>query len=302
MKKYLAIVCAAMLCVCCLALAACGGSGSGSAAASGSGSASASASAASSSASAADKAVGDWKLAAIETQGITVAGDFSMFLGTSDQIALSIEKDGKATMKLGSESAELSWTADGDTITLKKAESDSSSSSASASSSSSSTNPFFGDSSSSSDEIKATLKGDALVITAESDGTSVDMIFTADGTYADAKVIDTKKAEKITSESDLVGEWKLSGMNMMGISMYGDPSALTAMMGQSSASSADTTAKFETGGKCTLMGESCTYAVDSNGATITMSGQSLPVKKLGDDIVIDFSAAYGTEFAFCFSK
>jgi hypothetical protein len=301
MKKYLALICAAMLCVCCLALAACGG-GSGSAATA---SGSASASASSSSATAADKAVGSWQLAAIESQGITIAGDFSMFLGSNDKITLNIEKDGKATMSMGSQTANLTWEASGNDIKFKKDESASASSasaSASASSSSTSSSPFFDDSSSSSSEFTATIKDNALVIDISQDGTSMSMIFTADGTYADAKVIDVNKADKVTSESDLVGDWKLSGMNMMGISMYGDPSDLSAMMGSTAASSTDLTAKFEAGGKATLMGEACTYTVDSNGATISMSGQSLPVKKLGDDIVIDFSGIYGMDFAFAFSK
>lgn len=303
MKKYLALICAAMLCVCCLALAACGG-GSGSAAtASGSASASASASASSSSATAADKAVGSWQLAAIESQGITIAGDFSMFLGSNDKITLNVEKDGKATMSMGGETANLTWEASGNDIKFKKDESASASSaSASASSSSTSSSPFFDDSSSSSSEFTASIKDNALVIDISQDGTSMSMIFTADGTYEGAKVIDVNKADKVTSESDLVGDWKLSGMNMMGISMYGDPSDLSAMMGSTAASSTDLTAKFEAGGKATLMGEACTYTVDSNGATITLSGQTLPVKKLGDDVVIDFSGLYGMDFAFAFSK
>ena len=78
MKKYLAMLCATMLCVCCLGLAACGGSGSGSAAASGSASASASAS----SSSAAVSYAGDWKFAGMEANmgsgTVTMVGDLDV--------------------------------------------------------------------------------------------------------------------------------------------------------------------------------------------------------------------------------
>lgn len=297
MKKYLALICAAMLCVCCLALAACGG-GSGSAAPA---SGSAAASASGSSATAADKAVGSWQLAAIESQGITIAGDFSMFLGSNDKITMNVEKDGKASMSMGGETANLTWEASGDAIKFKKDES-SSASSASTSASDSTSNPFFDSSESGSSEFTANIKDGALIIDISQADQSMSMIFTADGTYEGAKIIDPSKADKITAEADLVGEWKLSGMNMMGISMYGSPSDLSAMMGSTDTSAADLSVKLEAGGKGTIMGEACTYTVDSNGVTVSLSGQSLPIKKLGDDIVIDFTALYGMEFAFAFSK
>ena len=95
-----------------------------------------------------------------------------------------------------------------------------------------------------------------------------------------------------------MGTWNLTGLNMMGITMYGSPSDLAQAMG----SNADMSLTFEQGGKGNMGGSEFTWTADSKGAAITVSGQSLPLKKLGDNIVMDFTAAYGMEMVMAFAK
>ena len=289
MKKYLAMLCATMLCVCCLGLAACGGNASSSAAASGS-SASASASASSSAADPTAVFVSTWKLAAIESQGITMAGDLAAMLGENATMGLVIEDNGKGVMTMGTESADFTWVAkDDSTITITPvAKSDSSDSSASASASSTSTTLT---------SVDVTYVEGALFMEMSQDSFTGSAIFTADGTFGGAKLIDTAAAKNITSEDALVGKWTLCGMNMMGISMYGPADALASLAGDT-----DVTVTFEKGGKVNLMGQEATYTVGADGATVDMSGVKVPVKDLDGDIVIDLTDALGMDMAMVFEK
>ena len=260
MKKFLAVLCASLLCVCCLALAACGG-----------GSASSSSASASSSAAPADpmeKYYGDWKIAAAEVNGVTMSGDFGTLLGEDTSgSTLSVKSDGTGSITFGGESVDFTWAqnTDDSIVITPKTESDS---------------------------IKTApvkYEDGALKMTMEDNDMTGTLIFTADGTYPGAKEISADAATPITSEAALVGEWKLTGANMMGISMYGSADDLAAVMGGTT----DTTLTFEQGGTAKAFGEDATWTVGSDGASFTMSGTSIPVKALGDDIVIDASAELG---------
>ena len=293
MKKYLAMLCATMLCVCCLGLVACGGgSASSSAAASGSASASAasasasaasaSASAASASASAASASAssaapasfaGNWKLAAMIYQGITMSGDFSALAGQDVDISIAIKDDGTGTMTYQGEAADFTWEKKGDNvITLKPTGED-------------------------TQTLDVTMKDGALFMTAPMENMEAEAIFTTDGVYAGATEIDMSKATPIKSADELVGNWTVCGLSMMGMSMYGDAASLSAVAGDT-----DVTATFTKNGKATIMGDEGTFAVDANGATVTFDGVSLPIVALGDKVAIDLSEALGTNMVMVFSK
>ena len=122
------------------------------------------------------------------------------------------------------------------------------------------------------------------------EGQSATLIFTQDGTIPGAMVIDSANATPITSEADLIGEWKLSGMNFMGMSAYGDSDAIAQMAG-----GADMSLKFEEGGKCTMSGEEVAYTVSADGAAIAQGGVEIPIKALDGNIIIDASAATGLD-------
>ena len=245
MKKYLALLCASMLCVCCLALAACGGSASSSAAsASASGSAasastaaSASSAAASSSAAATDPQqlfAGEWKLAGLQSQGVT----------------------------MGEDTADATWKTTGDTtaeITVND------------------------------NAVPLSYEDGAILVTMENDGFNGTMILTKDGTYAKLTTIDTEGAKAITSESALIGNWNLCGVNMMGVSMYGSAEDLAAVSGDS-----DMTLVIEQGGSAKIMGGDATWSVGSDGASISIDGVTIPVQALDNgNLVVDASGITG---------
>ena len=62
---------------------------------------------------------------------------------------------------------------------------------------------------------------------------------------------------------------------------------------------------FEEGGKCTMSGQAAEYTVSADGAALTANGQSLPIKKLGDSIILDMAEAMGgtgIDFLMMYSK
>ena len=277
MRKYLAILCATMLCVCCLALAACGGSSSSaSASASASGASESAAASESSSSAAADPKenfVGDWKIAAAEYQGVTVAGDFTSLLGDDSSMMFTFKEDGTGSATMGDDTHNLTWELKGDTaISMKVEEQDTAQ--------------------------EATYENGALFLTMKDNDFEGTIILSKDGAYEGARVISTADATAITSEDALVGDWSLSGINMAGMSMYGDKEALEQAMGGST----DVTMSFKAGGAATVMGQDAEWKVDADGAAITLSGVSIPVKALGDDIMMDMSDMIGMDIVMVYSK
>lgn len=136
----------------------------------------------------------------------------------------------------------------------------------------------------------------------EEDDQVATAIFTHDGTYPEAKVISMDGAEPITSEDDLLGKWKMTAMNFMGVSIYGSSEALENMSG-----STEMTITFKEGGVASMETSDGTWEIGNNGATLTSNDvtgtHTYPIKKLGDDIVIDMSESLGgTEFITLMSK
>ena len=277
----------------CLGLAACGGGSSSSAASASSAASSAASSstAASSSASAsassaattADKFAGTWKIAGAEYQGLTMGGNFADLAGVQEDTSLVIKTDGTGSMTMEGETIELVWTEAGsDAITIK-----------------------------SPDESKAALaegvpityKDGALFMEMEMEGDKGTIIYTQDGNYAGAKQISMDATKPISSDSELLGTWKLVGMNMGGVSLYGNADALAAMTGGN-----DTSITFEAGGVAKIGDtESGTWAIDSNGATLTTEGTSgtvaCPIAMLDGELAVDYSAAFGgVDFIMLFAK
>ena len=101
----------------------------------------------------------------------------------------------------------------------------------------------------------------------------------------------------------LVGTWALSGMNLAGVTMFGDKAALSELAGGD-----DMTIVLESGGTGKAFGEAITWTVSPSGAVITSPDGALPVKALGNDIIIDASGATGSldfggaSILFLFSK
>ena len=294
-KKTVALV-AACLMTACLGLTACGGGGSSSAAsASGAGSASsesassasASVSSASTSASSAsagtESFVGAWKLAAAESQGVTMAGNFGEIMGVGEGVSMTVNADGTGKMSLGDEGGDFTWAAESDGTIYVTPQSEEASI---------------------QQALPVNLKDGAVFMPYEQDGQEATLIFTKDGTYAGAKVIDVSQGKAITDEKTLLGTWKLSGMDMMGISIYGDAEAIAAMGGGE-----DSNITFSEGGVLEYAGAQGTWEVGADGATVTITESlagngTMPVVLFDDgSIAIDMTEAMqGYEFVAVYTK
>ena len=265
MSKRLALLWATLLCVCGLTLAACGGtSKSGDAGASGG-------AAAEKPADPSEKFLGEWKLAAIQTEGITVVGDFSIMMDTDAGVSLTLEKDGTGAMAFDDESGTLSWKlVDDNSIELTIAEEGEQDDDA----------PITV-----GETVKVTYEDGVLSLPMDDDDMQGTLLFSADGTVKKYPEIDTSTATEITSRNALVGEWKLTGMNFSGASMYGDADSIAAIVGEST----DPTIVVPKEGPVTLMGDEAELSVSGSGATVSVAGTSVPIKALGDDIIVDLS-------------
>ena len=217
--------------------------------------------------------VGTWKVAAVEMEGITMTGDIAEFakvFGADDSsaeminMAIDLQEGGKGTISAGTEKHDITWKEEAGKITLSGT----------------------GESAS---NMTGTFKDGVITIAVEENGPSV--IMTPDGTYADAKTFDRTGAKPVTSESELSGTWKMVGLNMMGLSMYGESDALAKVFGFDAA-----TLTFNAGGKANLFGEETTYTVDANGTKIAnsdASGVQIDVLSLDGNLIVDMGAAMG---------
>ncbi len=233
---------------------------------------------------AATSIIGTWKLAAMEQSGILMGGDMRAVLQmtgevdekdlSGDLMTITFAEGGKGTLTMLSESNDITWE---ETTTGAKV------------------TPVASDSNPNPDSIDVTLEGNAVSFSMNGNKA----YFTADGTYDGVKPYDIAAAKNVTSESELIGEWKLSGLNMMGLTMQGDPQTLIDQMGLEGAS-----LSFSAGGKCVAFDTETTYSVDANGATILDEDNNLkvPVKMLDGQIVLDMSASLGSDLAMVFVK
>ena len=209
-----------------------------------------------------------------------MGGNFGQMTGMSEDSNMIINADGTGKLEFDENSGDFAWTQEGaDSIWVSPQS----------------------DEVSTQQAILVTYKDDALFVPMEQDGQTVTLIFTKDGTYAGAKQITLDGAKPITSESQLLGKWTLVGMNMGGISMYGDAEAMKAAMGGTDAS-----LTFKESGTIEQESGEATWAIDANGATMTSTDitgtNTVPIVAVGDDIAIDYSQTYGMEFIILMSK
>ena len=220
-------------------------------------------------------------------QGLTISGNFGDMLDVQDGITLIIATDGTGSMGMGEEATILTWAADGPDSIYATIQSETEFTTQQA--------------------IPITYKDGALFMPIGQDGQQASIIFTADGNYADAKQISLDSAKPITSEAELLGTWKLSGLNMGGASMYGDAQALAAAMGGQ-----ESWIAFKEGGVAEMESGEGAWAVGDDGATLTttdiMGTNTVPIVSLGDEIaidysdVIDYSASTGHDFIMVMSR
>jgi len=245
------------------------------------------------------KFLGDWKLAYIESQGMTIMGDLSglqALSGADMSIGLTINDDGTASMTLGSESADMKWEQVSDdkfSLTV-------------ASESKEGEEAKEGEEELLPESIDVTCTGDELRfnLTSSTDEqesgegiaeamTTGAMVLTHDGTSDRVSVPSLADATPITSADALVGDWKLRGMGIFGLVMVGDTDNVDELFGEESGN-----VSFAEDGSCNFIGSDATYVVDENGAKVTdkQTNTEASISALGDDIVIDLSDSLGAMF------
>lgn len=280
-KKLLTVILAICVIMSTGMLAACGGGGGTGDAGDGTGTAETQ-----KDADPAEKFTGDWKLAAAESQGVYMAGNFTELLELSDEgngnVTLTVNADKTGVINLGDESAGFTWELKSDDVMTITPQTD-------------------------TDKVGETAdisyKKDALWLTIEQDEQEASLIYTKDGIFPDAKDFRLSDATPITSDKDLIGKWSLSGLKLMGIAMYGEGEAL-----KNATNGTDMYIDFKEDGKAEISnGSGGSWEVNSEGAAITysdsMGTHTLPVLKLGDDIVVDSSELLnGNEYLMVLSK
>ena len=234
----------------------------------------------------AEKFTGDWKLAAAESQGVYMAGNFTELLELSDEgngnVTLTVNADKTGVINLGDESAGFTWEMKSDDVMTITPQTD-------------------------TDKVGETAdisyKKDALWLTIEQEEQEASLIYTKDGIFPGAKDFRLSDATPITSDKELIGKWSLSGLKLMGIAMYGEGEAL-----KNATNGTDMYIDFKEDGKAEIStGSGGRWEVNSEGSAITysdsMGTHTLPVLKLGDDIVVDSSELLnGNEYLMVLSK
>lgn len=231
----------------------------------------------------AKKFVGDWKLASAETNGVRLVGDIAAVMGTDGTMEFSFAEDGKGTFSFNGESVDVTWELKDDdniNIEIEQAASD----------------EDQDEEKSETTTITAAYKDDELTVDMEEYGGT--MVFTHTGKSKQYAEIVTDDATDITSKDALVGEWKLTGMNLMGISVYGNSESLGSFAGQSF----DANIAFDADGTGKIADSDLTWTVDDNGATLSIEGSTAPIKQLDSQILIDLTEPIGMNLALLYTK
>ena len=245
---------------------------------------------------------------------VTMVGDLDALgqlvgqSGSAMQFGLSLKADGTGAFVSGDSSYPVTWAESPTGITLTVAsETSDSSASASASAASASAASESASASAASTEglggfgntIDLTYSDGVLSTTMEQDGQSATIYFSKDGKLPGATEIVAENAKPITNEADLIGDWKFSGMNLLGLSIYGDAETLNALAGSSGT---DMSMTFQAGGKGTTGGNEFTYTVGADGAAMESNGTKVPLKNLDGSLLIDMSEQVGAPMIMVFTK
>lgn len=289
MKRLMALFCATMACACCIGLAACGGSSSSGAASSSASASSASASSASAS-SAADPAktiVGKWVYAGANVADVTVIGDMAALAGESLNMDFTFNEDGTGALAFNNESVNFKWQLkDSNIVSVDVSANAEEAQEAPGGLLDSSTGTF-----------DLTLEDGILSLAGTENELNMKVYFSKDGTIPGVDSIDVAAAKPITSESALIGNWTLTGMQMLGATMYGSGEALGTLTGGQ-----DMSMSITAGGTGSLGGTELTWSVTPEGATVTESGQTLSVKELQGDLLVDMSSVLGSDIYLMYSN
>lgn len=266
MRKRFTILLAAMLCLC-LGLTACGSQASEE---------SESSATEAEVTNPAEKFYGTWQLATISSSGLTMVGDFSQLIDVDINMVLTIADDNTATMTFDGDTANLTWeTVDDNTLKLsavKDEETDDE-------------EAVLGE----DGTIEVAYRDDTLVMESESDGQLITITFTTDGTLEGYEEITADNAKPFTSKDELVGTWNMCGLNMYGVSMFGNMDDLAAAF--SSGTNNDYTLVLNEDGSATLFGAQASWKAADEGATLTAGDTKFTLFDYDGKVLINMSGA-----------
>lgn len=283
MRKTARMLWALLLASFCLVLVACGGSG----AEGGSGGGGEAAP----KVDPAEKFVGTWKLASMESEGITIVGDFAVITGEEGGLVLELKEGSTGTFSYGEDSVDMTWElVDDNTIHAAKAED--------------------ADEDAGDDEaVDAMVKDDGIDLayqdgalvtswTDEENESEVKMLFNESGTLEGAPRIDMEKATDVESIDQIVGTWNITAMSAAGATMYGSADSLAALYGEET----ETSLTINEDGSTTFMGQDVTCTLGEDGAAIDLVIFQIPIKLIDGELVIDMSELFGQDMVFLYSK
>ena len=233
--------------------------------------------------------VGDWKLAAIDYEGMIAVGDFnSEAFAEAGKMGVTFNADGTGAFTNGTDSATFKWDMSGTNL-----------------------NVTWDDETVSSQGTKVGYDATDSIVTVSMEdsksGTTGSVYFTKDGKYKDYESVVLSATKPITDEKTLVGTWRITGVGAEGMTMFGTADQIEKAMDTSAATmvlNADGTGSFESEGTS----EACTWKVSSDGATVDLDAGgttiSCPVTAFGDEIIFDMSPVMGgtMEIFFIFGK
>lgn len=239
-----------------------------------------------------ERYVGEWKLAYIESGGLTFAGDMSGFAQLSGEdvsVTVRLADEGTGTMALGADSSELTWeVVDDDNIKITLSHDLNGEDDESA----------VLDATYADGELRLDMSGDGTDAAEGEEGVAQDvsegiMVLTLDGKSDKAQTCNFDEATKIVSKDTLVGDWSLRGIGMLGLYVYGDAEGVGKILGDESAA-----ISFGSDDTCKFFDGEGTYEVGEDGAVVSVEemGEDIPVLAYGDDIVVDMTAFFGATF------
>lgn len=246
---------------------------------------------------------GEWQIAAVSSNGLTMVGDLTSLLEVNKTMRIDIKEGGKARMSFDGETLDCTWEQTSDTsIVLKTPNEEDGTDDAAdqdgAEDAVEGAEDAVDGMAEEGTEAELTLEDGMLKATSFTDTFEGTLYFSSDGTYPAYESIDPEKVAAAASLDAVVGDWTLAGMYFMGATAYGEADSMAGLIGEG-----NETVSIGEDGTVEMMGGTVGFGVGDNGGYIDVNGQAqLPVGTLGDYLTVDFTQALGQEAILIYKK
>ena len=218
-----------------------------------------------------EKFLGEWKLALMESQGLSITGDLSEMLGATSGVVLKINEDSTGSLALGDEGGDFTWDLrDDNTITM-----------------------VIEDSTSEDAEttsVDVAYADDVLSFELKDEENDARLSFTKDGTIEGYDSVTVDTLTDFSSNDQLVGSWNMCGITMGTMTAYGDPETIASLSGLDSVD-----LEFSEDGTTTFNGSSVNWGIGENGAYMENGTDQVSLKASGDYLVMDMTEYLGKD-------